>query len=251
MSCVRWLLSFSVLYLTACATIVSSHKEEFKVFTTPAGATVRVMDKSCQTPCSVRLSRGEDHRIIIDKDGYENTEVKVDGYSLNPMILGNLITFSWPGALVDLVTRKAFSLSDTKADIELTPLKGTVMQKQAKTPPTVEEFEKSIVDKPTKKDIIWSDKSEFPMSWPQKWFYETDRYKYWTVVGGRKSNQAEAIQESLKKAEEIIGTEFPRSRYKSPVTFETTHIEVKRVEGLFEGWRIVRVKHSEVSLKKK
>jgi hypothetical protein len=113
------------------------------------------------------------------------------------------------------------------------------------------EFEATISEKPTKKDIVYTEKSTFPSGWPQKWFYETENYKYWTVVGEKKTNPSSAMISSKKKAENIINTEFPLAKYKREIPYETTHNEVKKIEGRYESWRIIRVKQSDIVLLRK
>ena len=107
---------------------------------------------------------------------------------------------------------------------------------------TPEEFEKTIVEKP--RAGAPARKSEFPSGWPEKWFYETQDYKYWTIVGEKANNSPDAMINSKRKADQVIASEFPNA---GNVRYETTHNEIKNVDGRFESWRIIRVRHADVA----
>jgi len=109
-----------------------------------------------------------------------------------------------------------------------------------------EKFEASIPDRGLPDNAgLSSSIDRIPANWPQKYYYETDEYRYWTISGELKNNQTEALISSKKKAAEVIETEFPSTKYK-PIKFETTHIEVVKASSRFQGWRIIRVRHEGV-----
>ncbi len=108
-----------------------------------------------------------------------------------------------------------------------------------------EDFEKTIIVKRSKKDIISSGQNDFPKDWPNKWYYETKQYRYWTVVGKSAIDPTEAMQSSKMKADSIIAFEFNPSQYKRTMPYETTHNEVTKIGSLYKSWRIIRVKQSD------
>lgn len=241
--------------LVNCATIVSSKTAEVRVRTTPSEVRVESEYYSCTTPCKMEVERGETHNFVFKKPGYKVEQKKVGGYSINPWLFGNLISFSWPGLLVDLISGNGFAPSQKTINLAMVEdphaniAKATRVKKLG-PPPSVEEFEKSIVAKPAASEIKKDLTRGIPSSWPQKWFYETETYKYWTVKGERQSDQALAHSDSIEKASKIIESEFPQDRYSRKMPFETTHMEVRRVEGQFESWRIIRVKQYDIATRK-
>ncbi|MGZ3774252.1 MAG: hypothetical protein ACXVCY_04055 [Pseudobdellovibrionaceae bacterium] len=108
-------------------------------------------------------------------------------------------------------------------------------------------FEQSIVTKPSKNDVLFSGNDQFPTGWPEKWYFESPQYRYWTIVGDIKDNQSTAMASSAAKAHEVLLKEFPQKDYKETPHFETTHNYVKKINGKYQSWRIVRVSHGDVS----
>jgi hypothetical protein len=114
----------------------------------------------------------------------------------------------------------------------------------APAPTSVEEFEKSIPEKITREERAKSSDPGFPPGWPEKWFYETEGYKYWTIVGEKARTAAESMILSKKKADQVISAEFPKLM--NSLKYETTHNEVKRIDGKFESWRVIRVRQRDL-----
>ncbi|MGZ3793780.1 MAG: hypothetical protein ACXVCP_15615 [Bdellovibrio sp.] len=108
-------------------------------------------------------------------------------------------------------------------------------------------FESSIVSKPSKNEMMYSENDSFPMGWPEKWYFESADYRYWTIVGDLKENQSTAMAASAAKVQELLAREFPQKNYKEVPRFETTHNHVKKIKGKYQSWRIVRVSHDDVS----
>lgn len=111
----------------------------------------------------------------------------------------------------------------------------------------VKAFEESIVSKPSKKELMFSETDSFPMGWPEKWYFESSDYRYWTIVGDIKENQSTAMASSAAKVQELLVKEFPQKDYRETPHFETTHNHVKKINGKYQSWRIVRVSHTDVS----
>jgi len=111
----------------------------------------------------------------------------------------------------------------------------------------LKDFEQSIVSKPSKNEVFYSDKDGFPNGWPEKWYFETSKFRYWTIVGELKDNQSSAMTSSAIKAQEVLSKEFPRNTYKTLPKFESTHNQIKKIKGQYQSWRIIRVLHEEVA----
>jgi hypothetical protein len=108
-------------------------------------------------------------------------------------------------------------------------------------------FEKGIVSKPTQTELLYSSKDQFPSGWPEKWYFESPEYRYWTIVGDIKENQSTAMASSGIKIQEVLSKEFPQRSYKELPKFETTHNHVKKIGDKYQSWRIIRVQHNEVT----
>lgn len=111
----------------------------------------------------------------------------------------------------------------------------------------VKSFEANIVSKPTEQDLLYSDSDDFPMGWPQKWYFESPDYRYWTIVGDIKENQSTAMASSASKIQELLSKEFPQKNFKEVPPVETTHNHVKKINGKYQSWRIVRALHRDVT----
>ncbi len=111
-----------------------------------------------------------------------------------------------------------------------------------------EDFEKTIIEKRSKNDLASSGEDNFPKDWPNKWYYETTEYRYWTVVGKSAIDPTEAMKSSKTKADSIISFEFSPAQYKRTMPYETTHNEVTRVDSAYKSWRVIRVKQSDAAM---
>lgn len=66
------------LLVGGCATLTSGPMEEFRVDSTPAGASVSSTSGwTCVTPCSVSISRRGDFVVTVRKEGYVTRTVSV------------------------------------------------------------------------------------------------------------------------------------------------------------------------------
>jgi hypothetical protein len=165
-------------------------------------------------------------------------KVKKEGLELNQWVFLYDQTQVLTGVDYTKFKQTELATSTGKSDKpDLTPKKDAV---------DITAFEQSIITKPTKSEILYTEKDGFPNGWPEKWYFETQQYKYWTVVGELKENQSSAMTSSAIKAQEILSKEFPLNSYKAIPKFETTHNQVKKIKGQYQSWRIVRVFHDEV-----
>lgn len=90
-----------VLILSSCATIVSGTKQKVSFSSTPDSAIVIVDNVEVgKTPVNMKLSRKDEHYVIIKLDGYETFETKITR-EFNGWYLGNVIFGGLIGLIVD------------------------------------------------------------------------------------------------------------------------------------------------------
>lgn len=106
----RVLLLTFALFLGGCATLIHGSSQSIRVESEPEGARVEVDGRPVgQTPMTVDLSRGQDHRVRLHHEGYEaHTVTLQQGRSLWASV--NLLNLIVPGMLVDLSTGAFYSL---------------------------------------------------------------------------------------------------------------------------------------------
>jgi len=107
--------------LTACgcATIVNGTSQKIKVSSDPAGATVRVDDKSTYiTPARIRLERRRDHTLVFTKDGYEIQTVKLT-HVLSEVVVGNTLLGGPLGWAFDACAGTQYKLIPDPVHVEL------------------------------------------------------------------------------------------------------------------------------------
>lgn len=120
----------------------------------------------------------------------------------------------------------------------------SVLSDQSMAAVVPKEFEKSIPRKPGKEDRPGEDSlDKIPSSWPQRYYYETDEFRYWTICGEVVQSQSEAVISSKNKADEVFYSEFPQSRYGN-LSYETTHMEINSAGNKYKSWRIIRAPRS-------
>ena len=116
-------LSFAIVGMAGCASIMNGTTQSVFVNSTPSGAMVQVDGLQATTPAKLELKRSaSSHDIRVAKDGYETAQVSV-GRKLNPWLAGN---FAWGyglplGVLVDFISGGAWSLETDKVDLSLAP----------------------------------------------------------------------------------------------------------------------------------
>ncbi|RME85041.1 MAG: PEGA domain-containing protein [Planctomycetota bacterium] len=88
---------------SGCATIFTGTEQSIQVNSEPNGAEVR--DNGIpvgKTPCSIRVTRGFGHEILLVKEGYRNQAVDLRA-KLNPIIFLNILNLGI-GFAVDFLT---------------------------------------------------------------------------------------------------------------------------------------------------
>lgn len=112
-----------ITILTGCATVTRSSYERFVIITIPEGAKARLSSgETCTTPCNLLKKRHDPFTCLIEKQGYEPVEIKIEakvagagaaGFAGN-VAIGGLI-----GAGVDIYSGSALSLVPNPVVIEL------------------------------------------------------------------------------------------------------------------------------------
>ena len=111
----------------------------------------------------------------------------------------------------------------------------------SKIDPNPLDFEKTIPKIASENDIaITNYFDKIPENWPQKHYYETDEFRYWSIPSDILKDQNDAILSSKNKADLILAKEFPNKQVNS-IKFETTHMEVVKYNDKYRSWRLVRV----------
>lgn len=107
--------------------------------------------------------------------------------------------------------------------------------------PSPQEFEKTIPKIASDEELALTNYfDKIPESWPQKIYYETDGYRYWSIPSEVLTDQNEAVLSSKNKADVILSKEFP-DKPLSSINYETTHMEMVKYNGKYRSWRLVRV----------
>lgn len=101
----------SVALFYGCATIIHGTSQQIGVSSSPSGAKVTVDGNAIGvTPIFARLSRGDNHIIKIELDGYMSYDMtvtkKASGWVFGNIVFGGLI-----GLVVDVATGGLYDLS--------------------------------------------------------------------------------------------------------------------------------------------
>lgn len=110
----RYAALTAVLALTpACATIVQGEHQSVPVDTDPSGAIVYVDGiEMGTTPTVLSLKRGDDHEVVLRRDGYRDVTLRLDkDFDFVPAVVGNLFSFGIFGFAVDYVSGAAYDLT--------------------------------------------------------------------------------------------------------------------------------------------
>ncbi|MFI5309865.1 MAG: PEGA domain-containing protein [Gemmatimonadales bacterium] len=90
--------AFTILFLSACATLVHGSSQEIGIASAPASARVTIDGVARgATPMVAKLQRGRDHNVRIELDGYAPLEAKLSR-KVSGWVWGNL----WFGGLIGL-----------------------------------------------------------------------------------------------------------------------------------------------------
>ena len=119
------LVLFIGVMLVGCGSIIHGSKQVISFQSTPAVATVEVLDAmnvsygSCETPCSLELKRKREYKVIMSKQGYNAAELiitkKTDGWIWGNILFGGVI-----GIIIDFSNGAAYKLSPEMLNTTLT-----------------------------------------------------------------------------------------------------------------------------------
>ncbi len=107
----RILAAVLALGLTACATIVHGSKQDIGISSSPSGARVTIDGNSIgKTPVVTSLSRGDNHVVKIELEGYADYEGTLTK-STSGWVWGNLALGGLIGLAVDAMTGGLYNLT--------------------------------------------------------------------------------------------------------------------------------------------
>ena len=125
------IFSLSLLFLTACSSMMSGTTQSVKVDSTPSGAKVFIATKDKKTgvfgprseagvtPIMVDISR-KDGAIILEKEGYKPAEVALVK-SMNSWMWGNVLLGSLLSTSIDTSTGASNEYDPGEYTVELSP----------------------------------------------------------------------------------------------------------------------------------
>ncbi len=94
-------LLLAALLQSACATIMTGTFQEVEIDSKPSGASVYVNgDLAGTTPCEIDLDQDTEPYVVLKKEGYADTRVKLKK-SINGWLVLDIFTGLVPGMLVD------------------------------------------------------------------------------------------------------------------------------------------------------
>ena len=130
-----------------CASIINGSAQKVPISSTPDGAKVTIYDAqkqvmySANTPCTVDLKRGagyfqgSKYNVVIEKAGYDTTEVKLEPGVGGWYIGGNLFFGGLIGYLaVDPATGAMWTLTPKKIEASLTEKQALLPKAEIREP---------------------------------------------------------------------------------------------------------------------
>jgi hypothetical protein len=64
--------------LGGCATVTRGTSDQIQILSEPSGAHVRTsLSQSCETPCTLQVSRKDEFTVDISKEGYNTASIPV------------------------------------------------------------------------------------------------------------------------------------------------------------------------------
>jgi uncharacterized protein YceK len=126
------ILAASCIWLSGCASIITSGDRKIQVTSHPDAATITVYDMnqnvvaSGLAPTKIKLKKGAgyfqgaDYRMVIAKPGYQSREIEIR-HNINGWYFGNFFIGGLLGlVVVDPLTGGMWTLEPGKVDVELT-----------------------------------------------------------------------------------------------------------------------------------
>lgn len=106
--------------VVGCATIVHRGGKQWVTITsTPTGATATIDGfTKIQTPGQIKLKRGKDHIVVIEKEGYQPAQAFID-HDFSGWVIGNVLFGGLIGIAVDFGTGGAYNLEPDTLNLPL------------------------------------------------------------------------------------------------------------------------------------
>lgn len=136
----RFVFAFvAIIFSTGCGTIFSGSKQNVRLYSTPAGATVKIQSaqgdyyRQMTTPCEASLPRKYNYRLEFSKDGHDQVNRLLDR-KFNPICALSIIYYIIP-YFVDLATGSAWKLVPDSVDVYLAEKKELTIPSPSHKPP--------------------------------------------------------------------------------------------------------------------
>ena len=111
-------LAFALLF-SSCATIVSGSKQKVKFSSNPSTASVFIDQVEVgKTPFEIKLTRKNEHSVMIKLDGYQTYETKLTK-EFNAWYLGNIVFGGLIGLIVDPITGSIYNLTPKEVNAQM------------------------------------------------------------------------------------------------------------------------------------
>jgi hypothetical protein len=108
---------------SGCATIMDGTDQKVPVTSTPPGATVTVDGgATCATPTDLKLSRREEHTLLVSMPGYHTERVTLRR-EISGAIFGNILIGGIVGGVADLASGASHHLEPKQVNVELQKIK--------------------------------------------------------------------------------------------------------------------------------
>ncbi len=118
-----WIVA--LLLIAGCATITGGTEEVIRIESTPSGAKVMITvdDKEVEytTPSDISLSRGEEHVLTVEKEGYKTATVELRRKFRGWTTIGGNIVWLLPGLLVDGLSGAWWEFEENTIRLTLEP----------------------------------------------------------------------------------------------------------------------------------
>ena len=113
----------SLLAITNCASLTGPSKQPIKVNSVPAGAEVKIGNRSVITPGIIEVPGKSEYLVTAHKDGYQDkTDVLGSEVRIGAAIVGNIFNFTGIiGMAVDFLGTGAAYRMDKEVNVTLQP----------------------------------------------------------------------------------------------------------------------------------
>lgn len=136
--------------LSGCATVLNGVNQPIEFESDPAGATIEILDgRTCTTPCSFEMRRGNDTMVTFSLPGYESSTMYIQSRT-GAGVAGNAIAGGLIGGVVDASNGAANNLHPDPAYIRLAAAgsggEAILLDKDGEVISTVAEHNAAVAD---------------------------------------------------------------------------------------------------------